>query len=862
MGWNTIGNDCSGANKVAKTATPSPTPPVEERKLQEIVVSPEVDEPYNASERRTHNLKHTKLDVRFDWEKRHLIGKAVLDLEPYFYPSSKLVLDAKGFDINDVLLVSNGKRIGLKHAYDGLELTIELDRMYSRGQEYSVEIDYVAKPDELEVTGSAAITDAKGLYFINPDGSDPNKPKQIWTQGETEGSSCWFPTIDAPNENTTQEIYMTVQDKYVTLSNGKKMSSTKNSDGTRTDYWKQDVPHAPYLFMMAVGEFDVVQGKPWRGKVVDYYMESDHSGNAGDIFGNTTEMMEFYSKKLKYDYPWDKYSQIVVRDFVSGAMENSSAVIFFDAMHLDERELLDETHEDIVAHELFHHWFGDIVTCESWANLPLNESFATYGEYLWIEHKYGREEGDEHLRADLNAYLGEVSRGKKVAMIRYNYEDKEDMFDAHSYQKGGRILHMLRKYVGDDAFWTGLNKYLVDNAHQPVEIHQLRIAFEEVVGEDLNWFFNQWFLSPGGHPILNIDYRYDEGMDKTFVKIKQEQDEDVFDLPMAIDVYRDGKMTRDKVVISDREFEWSTNGNPDWINVDGEKMLLCEKFDNKTSDQYVKQYREGKLYLDRLEAIEALATDFENEDAMAVMQEAMNDPFWAIREQAVASLDVTAMPDKDKTIEGLKTIALKDEKSAVRGAAMEQLSGLGDDSMSDVFVSGLKDQSYGVWSTALAGLSGVNPDRALKEARGMKSAKQGAVVEGVSSVLGSLGDETDLNYFEDGFGQHGINTDIGMYLSYADLLPKVGSKSKLESGINTLGGFAADDSKIKWLRFFAMRALNNVSNGLAEKQGGESDQAMKDQIGSSIDLVKDVMSSAKKKESDQEILGLCQRFGY
>src|SRR3546814_829974 len=262
----------------------------------------------------------------------------------------------------------------LKFTYDGRKLRAGLGRTYGRDEEYRVFIRYTAMPDRLEMGGSEAISQDKGLYFIDPRDEDPEKPFQIWTQGETEANSCWFPTINGPQENHTQRISLTVNEEYVTLSNGKMIASQSNGDGTRTDVWKQELPHATYLTMIAVGDFAVVRDQ-WRDLEVNYYVEPGFAQYASLIFGNTPEMMELYSEVLGVAYPWSKYSQIVVRDFVSGAMETTTATVFFDQMNMTDREYLDQSHEDIIAHELFHHWFGDMVTCESWSNLPLNEAF-------------------------------------------------------------------------------------------------------------------------------------------------------------------------------------------------------------------------------------------------------------------------------------------------------------------------------------------------------------------------------------------------------------------------------------------------------------------------------------------------------
>ncbi|MDP6922872.1 MAG: M1 family aminopeptidase, partial [Lutibacter sp.] len=311
---------------------------------------------YRATKDRVNNLVHTRLKVDFDFEKSQLNGEAWIDLQAHFYPTNTLVLDAKSFDIHRVLM--NGRKLAYNYSDD--QLTITLDKTYQQGETYQVYIKYTAKPEEVIHQGGVAITDAKGLYFIDPMDADPDKPTQVWTQGETESSSCWFPTIDSPNQKTSQEIYMRVPNQYVSLSNGELISQTEHGDGTRTDYWKMDEKHAPYLFFMGVGDFSVVRDQ-WNDLDVDYYVEKEFAYVAKEIFGHTPEMMDYFSELTGIAYPWDKYAQIVVRDYVSGAMENTTAVVHGERAQQHRGELLDENiWEGTIAHELFHHWFGDL----------------------------------------------------------------------------------------------------------------------------------------------------------------------------------------------------------------------------------------------------------------------------------------------------------------------------------------------------------------------------------------------------------------------------------------------------------------------------------------------------------------------
>src|SRR6476620_2370101 len=356
---------------------------------------------YREAATKINDLVHTKLDAKFDFSKSYMYGKAWITLKPHFYPTDSLRLDAKGMDIHKIAIVTNGRKSPLKYDYDGLQLNIHLDKTYKGGEQYTVLIDYTSKPNEVRVKGSAAIRDAKGLYFINPTGEDKSKPSEIWTQGETEANSVWLPTIDKPNQKMTDEIAMTVPAKYVTLSNGKLANQKKNADGTRTDTWKMELPHAPYLLFMGVGDFAIIKDS-YKDKEVSYYVDKEYASVARKIFGLTPQMIAFYSKITGVDYPWAKYSKIAGRDYYITAMENTTATLYGEGVQQDARELIDENSwETTIAHELFHQWFGNLVTCESWSNITLNESFATYGEYLWKEYKYGRDAADKVGQEDM-----------------------------------------------------------------------------------------------------------------------------------------------------------------------------------------------------------------------------------------------------------------------------------------------------------------------------------------------------------------------------------------------------------------------------------------------------------------------------
>lgn len=664
---------------------------------------------YRAEKTKVHDLVHTKLKVDFDFAKSEMNGEAWITAKAHFYPTQYLTLDAKAMLIQKI----TRHDIALEYNYDGNKLIINLENTYGKDQEFEVYIKYTARPEEVKQKGSMVISEAKGLYFIDPLETDPDKPTQIWTQGATESSSCWFPTIDSPNQKTTQELYITVPNKYTTLSNGTLVSQVENpANKTRTDYWKMEKAHAPYLFFMGIGEYSVIKDT-WNGKSVDYYVESQYEKEAKSIFGNTPEMLEFFSNTFGVLYPWDKYSQIVGRDYVSGAMENTTATLHGEMAYQKAGQLVDEnTWEDVISHELSHQWFGDLVTTESWSNITVNESFATYCEYLWREHKYGKDHADAHLYNDKSDYLMGDNYDKKL--VRFHYENREDVFDGVSYQKGATILHMLRNYIGDQAFFAGLQHYLVKHQFKAVEAHELRIALEEISGKDLNPFFNQWYYE-NGHPKLHISYEYNDLLNTFSVTVKQE--DKLFNFPLAIDVYESGKVAKYMVNMTEKEqtFKFTYNNRPNLVNVNADHILLCEITDEfKTLENYIFQYNHAPHYMDRRDAIIKLAQHQENNEAFATLSKALDDPYFELRILALESINLARKNQKKQTIKTIEKLATSDPKTKVQGVAIGILGKLMNPVYKPVFDRGMESASYSVKENATLAMYDLEKQVALK----------------------------------------------------------------------------------------------------------------------------------------------------
>lgn len=802
---------------------------------------------YRASRTRVFDLIHTDLKVSFNWNKRYLYGEASLILTPHQYAQKELKLDARGMLIHNLKILSLDDSIAADYIYKDDVITIQLDKEYKKGDSVNVYIKYTARPEEIPTGGSVSITSDKGLYFINPDGKEAHKPKMIWTQGETQASSAWFPTIDAPNQKTTQRISITVDTVYTTLSNGLKINAIYNADGTRTDIWEQKLPHAPYLVMMVVGVFDVIKSS-WKNKEVSYYVEPEYRKPSEKLFRETPEMIDFFSRITGIPYPWDKYAQVVARDYVSGSMENTSATLHGDFMRMDEREMIDFDSDEYISHELFHQWFGDLVTCESWSNLPLNESFASYGEYLWEEYRYGKAMADYHIYNDLQQYLGE-SRTKMVDMIRFNYNEREDMFDRHSYEKGACILHMLRNYTGDDAFFSALKLYLQRNQFKSVEMHDLRLAFEEVTGEDLNWFFNQWFFDKG-HPELDITYTYTEADQLLKVKVKQVQDlkeTPLYKIPTSIEIHHEAKRERKSITIQKTEelFEFKCDRKPLFVNFDADKTLLCVKNDRHSDEEWEYLYSNSSLFKDKLEALERLSDDFIIPSTRwKTIKTALNDSLPPIRAFAVSKVARAAQsPDSLLIWNKLVNILMNDNSSAVRQAALTSLLiGFKYTDPSDVLLKAINDSSYIISGTALIIYTNIHKDEGLKMARAMKDPANKPLNQTLLNLFSRFGDERDASYMLDvvsrveGFDQYEA---LQMYSLY---IQQIKDDNKVADGIDYIYKVASGDN-IWFIRTAAIQALYEIKANFKQNEA----------LAGKIDAY---LQQVKSTEKDQRVLQL------
>ena len=783
---------------------------------------------YREAAPKVNDLVHTILNIRFDYKKRYLYGREWLTLHPHFYPTDTLRLDAKGMDIRTIAILRNGKNTPLHFSYDSLNLNIKLDRVYQQTENYTLYIDYIAKPEELK----GRRNNEHGLYFINPDGTEKDKPIQIWTLGEPENNSCWFPTIDKPDQKTTQEISMTVPGKYVTLSNGRLASQKNNADGTRTDTWKMELPHSPYLFMMAVGDFKIIKDS-WHGKEVSYYLEPKYAPYAKDNFGVIPEAIDFFSKTLGVDFPWNKYAEVSVRDYVGGAMENTTAAIFGNVS--TRRELADSYYNPGMEHELFHQWFGDYVTCESWSNITLNESFADFGELIWLEHKYGKDAADAHLQYGLQNYLDSRDARTKN-LVTFYYNNPKDPFGI-TYSKGGRVLNMLRNYLGDAAFYKGLHLYLTTYAFKNAEVPQLRMALEEASGLDLNWFFNQWYYG-AGHPVLDIRYQWDEVTKTQTVFVQQTQDGTPFTLPVAVDLYAGGGKQRHKVWLRSHSdtLTFKTSSKPDLVNVDADKILVGEKTDHKSPAELVYQYFHAPLYLDRYEAMDFAEKNMDDPEAQRVLIAALKDKFSGLRRKAIWALNQNK-EDIRNINAGLRNAALPlladlartDPNTLVQADAINTLSVLKDPAYLDLFRQVLNSPSYSVSGAALNGIIRIDPALGLSLAKRFENDNEGQLTQAIISVYADQGGDTQWPFVYQRYHAAEIQDQIHLAKGFSGMIGRLTMQEAVLQGVDEIKQVAIRH-KLDGVAPFMIKLLDSIKEQRTKLSDSVTAKAITDAI--------------------------------
>jgi len=656
---------------------------------------------------------HYRIKLRFDEDKGMFWGETRITLRPLSDGFERCSFDAEKFIVSSVKGQS-GQPLEF-HQGNG-KIVVSLGQTYDYGDQLSVTVFYFAKDC------NASRNFPLGISFAE---ATEAHPRLIQALSFPNGARHWFPCYDHPNDKATIEVIATVNEEYKALSNGRLVSVTEDTrNKTKTFHWKQDRPHSTYLTVLAAGPYHVIEDS--LGELpINYWVYPQDAENAKFSFSKTPEIIAFFNREFGYEYPWDKYDQVTIPGIGGGAECTSATLLGQGTIH-DEKADKDFPSHKLVAHEAAHQWWGDLVTLRDWGHTWINESFGTYCDHLYVKHFLGADEGAVDLLRKKDAYLREAHNRYMRPIVFHRWDRPQQNFDSHTYPKGAVIINMMRWILGDKPFRKTISHFLHKHAYGPADTHDFIIAIKEMTGRNLEWFFEQWFLSPG-HPVFDVSYHWDESNKKVKLKIVQTQDTSgripVFKTPVVIAVVTGEGKKSEKVWLKEKaeQFEIACDQTPLMVRFDEGNFLLKEWTFVKTTKELIYQLKNDDV-IGRMWAASELGKIKKDAPVVAALLESgRNDPFWSVRKAAIENLGV---PKSKEHTSVLKRKCV-DKNSRVRAAALQALGDSGQAELVAFFVERFeKDDSYVAQAEALRSIGKCGDSSSaefLRKAARMKS---------------------------------------------------------------------------------------------------------------------------------------------
>ena len=604
---------------------------------------------------RTYDVQHIRINVSFDWTEKEVTGNVETRIVPLSDNFNEFEVEAVDFKINNV---RDQKNSDIKYDYDGKKIKVMLDKNYTAADTIIYSVDYVCKPQ-------------KGLYFIYPTELNPSMPYQIWTQGEENDNRYWIPLYDYPNDKTTFEIYATIDTKFKTLSNGYLDYSRKIQDtDLKQDHWVMDKPNSTYLIMFGAGDFQIISDTV-NGIPVSSYVDQNISlEDAANTFRNTPQMLKEFSEKFD-NYPWNKYSQVVVEDFIFGGMENTTATVLIKPAVYPKDNANNLSSDPLISHELAHQWWGDLITCRNWSEKWINESFAEFSSVLWKEIYSGKDEYDyEIIRDGDNAIRTQGIIGKYPIWAGYG-----DV-TANLYDKGAVVLNSFRHILGED-FFPALRTFLKDNAYDVVETKDFTEAVNKSYNQrhgsnkDFSWMVEQWIMK-ASYPEFEVKYEYDENAKQLILNVKQVQVPDtitpVFRMPMDVRIKNRTEDKTESIEIKEAEgtYRIDLRSKPVMVVFDPGNKYLKKIYFDKPFDDWKAQLTESEDAIDRITALRGLekflkpdttstagkpAITINETETLRLFDDVINnDKFWGVRAEVCRILGNNFILDRTSTV--------------------------------------------------------------------------------------------------------------------------------------------------------------------------------------------------------------------
>lgn len=694
---------------------------------------------------RAYHVENYRLKLHFSQSGKEVFGDEVVTIRPFQPALDRFCINSSGLTIDSVTLLTAANRAeALAHTTDDHCLWITLVHPHGPSHSLDIRIVYHGHPKA-------------GLFFVNPDRNDPDAPREIYTQGEPEFNHYWFPCWDYPNDMATSETITTVPQGQVVVSNGK-LVSVKRTAGQVTYDWVESIPHSTYLLSLAIGPWKKTADS-YKGKPVDYYVLRGVADDKVErLFHLTPDMIGFFSRATGVDYPFEKYDQVAVHDFIFGGQENVSATTLTDTALHDAQAEIDDPTTILVAHELGQHWFGDYVQGRDWANIWLNEGFATYMTALYTQYHEGNDAYRYEVYRDQSTALEvDASRGPRPLVDR-RYVDPMDMLDEITHEKGASVLDMMRYVLDGDAamqspasqketLFQALNQYLTTHAAQATDSADLLRSIRTRTGKELGWFFDEWVFK-GGHPDYRVSATYDPKRKAEVLTVTQTQtvtaNTPIFDMPIDVAFFGDGNQrveTRIRDHAAEQTFVIPLAFKPSWVDFDPNDILYKTVAFEKTNEELTREARNDPYMMSRLWAAKQLGDRLSADQAccvQALTEVLEGDSFYAVRMQAASSLGAGRSEQAKQAL----LDAMRQPDSRVRTAAVSAMSNfLGDRAVIATLIRTLRDDpSYAVQAAAAEELGRSGSERALGALRSKSAARlQQIVAIGVLDGLAETG---------------------------------------------------------------------------------------------------------------------------
>ncbi|MGK7947983.1 MAG: M1 family aminopeptidase [Xenococcaceae cyanobacterium] len=773
---------------------------------------------------RPGQVNHIYLDLSLDIPNQSFRGTCTITLTPVRKGIEQLTLDAVDLNIRSVTI----DELSQPFDYDGEQIKIKLLQPTTE-EKIEIAIDYSVDHPQ------------RGIYFISPTEDYPDKPTQVWTQGEDEDSRFWFPCFDYPGQLATSEIRVRVPKKFMAISNGE-LIKTEEIEADKIYHWHQKQVHPTYLMTLAVADFAEIKDE-WNNIPVTYYVEKGREADGKRSMGKTPSMMEFLSSKYGYLYPYPKYAQVCVDDFIFGGMENTSTTLLTDRCLLDERATIDNMRtESLVLHELAHQWFGDLVVIKHWSHAWIKEGMASYAEVLWTEHEYGKDDAAYYLLNEARTYINEDSSRYRRPIVTNIYREAIELYDRHLYEKGACVYHMIRGILGDELFDKAIHTFVNDNAHKTVETIDLLRAIDKASGYNLAFLFDRYVFR-GGHPDYQVSYSWDGDSNLAKLTVTQTQakdnktgsDSELFDLKIPVSFgYIDGDVGANSCSLlqlrihqKEQSFYFPLEKKPDFVSFDvGNYFLKTVKLEYPINE-LKNQLKYDPDPISRIYAATALGKKGGLEAIKALAASLTEDSFWGVRMEVAKQLGKIKLNQaEDALVKGLE-----DDNAKVRRAVIEALGSFKTTSAYETLKKCLQDgdASYYAEAAAAQSLGGMVAGN-LKE-------KQEDAIELLQNILNTRA----------GWNEVVRNGAIGG-------LSKMTTSA---TAVDTILKYTKAGTP-QALRLASIRALGAVSTGQTPEKLAEILEQLESLSGESFFLTQVAVSSALGQMETPKAIGILQ----